>query len=380
MVGALGGLVRMKHLRLLLALAAVGVLAAACGEGPKSVPSDAVAVVGDQVISKAEFDSFINLGKRSYQKQGHPFPKAGSSEYTRIRGQLMDFLVERAEYEQKAKELGVKVTDKQVDERLDAIKRQIATVPGKPPPSKKQLEQRYRRALAMQGLTDADARANVKYSLLRDAVFKKKTSNVKVSDGDVKDYYNKNKAQFQQQAQPQSRDVRHILVKSHALAERLYRQLRAHPERFVSFVSKYSTDVYSKSLGGRISVCKKQSVGACIRTHPPFERAAFALKKNEISRPVHTPDGWHIIQALSAVRPPQPAKAAPLSQVKEAIRQRLLQTKKTEEFQKWWKSNAKKDFCSSSRTNYQAGYKPAPEQDPCKIAQRSTTGATATAG
>ncbi len=51
---------------------------------------------------------------------------------------------------------------------------------------------------------------------------------------------------------------------------------------------------------------------------PPFDQIAFALKKNEISAPVHSQYGWHIIQALSDVTP---REETPLKDVKEQIRQ-----------------------------------------------------------
>jgi parvulin-like peptidyl-prolyl isomerase len=80
---------------------------------------------------------------------------------------------------------------------------------------------------------------------------------------------------------------------------------------------------------------------------------------------VHTQYGWHIIQALSAVKP---ASTQPLSAVKEVIRQNLLSQKKTDLFQKWL-DGVKKDYEKSVR--YQTGYVPE--------ATTATTAATTTA-
>ena len=60
---------------------------------------------------------------------------------------------------------------------------------------------------------------------------------------------------------------------------------------------------------------------------PPFDKVAFTLKTDEISTPVHTQYGWHIIQALSADHAGEDDAAR--RAVKESIRQQLLQTKKT---------------------------------------------------
>ena len=58
-------------------------------------------------------------------------------------------------------------------------------------------------------------------------------------------------------------------------------------------------------------------------------------------------------------------------QVKEAIRQTLLQNKRNAASQKW-EQKMVKHYCGT--IGYQSGYAPAPGQDPCK--RQSTTGST----
>jgi parvulin-like peptidyl-prolyl isomerase len=343
--------------RLLLLATAVVALAACGGSGPKSVPSDAVAVVGDQVITKAQYDEVINQAKRSYVRRHTPFPKPGTSGYAAIRTQVMQFLVEKAEYDQKAKDMGIHVSKKQIDDRLDQIKKQYFTnPPGKKPPSKAEIERRYKKQLKAQGLTDAEVREGIRSQLVREAIYNKVTKDVKVSDSDVKDYYKKNKSQYETPALPtESRDVRHVLVKSKALADTVYKKLK-HGADFAAMVNRYSADQGSKATGGRLKVCKKQIPGSsCLKTVPQFEKVAFALKTNEISKPVHSQFGWHIIQALGPVIPPQKAKATPYNQVKDAIRQQLEQQKKQDSMNKWW-DDTKKEF--KKKIAYQTGYAP----------------------
>jgi parvulin-like peptidyl-prolyl isomerase len=343
----------MKRVTLIAMLAAAAVVLAGCGGsgGPKSVPNDAVAVVGDRPIEKSEFDAIVDQAKRTYAKQKRPFPKAGTQQFSQLRGQIMAFLVERAEYEEKADDLGIKVSDDDVDKRLEQVKKQyFVNPPGQKPATKEEIEKRYRQQLASQGLTDSEVRQGLRSQLIREKVFAKVTDDVKVSDDDIKEYYDKHKSQYEQPAQPESRDVRHILVKTRALAFRLYNQLRAHPERFGQLAQRYSIDTQTKSLGGRLPGGAFKG-----RTVKPFDRAAFSLKVKQISKPVHTQFGWHIIQALGPVRPPQKAKATPLDQVKEAIRQQLIQQKKQEAMDDWWK-DTQKEFKKKSK--YQPGYAP----------------------
>ena len=69
----------------LLALLLVVVLAAGCGGGgKKSVPSDSVAVVGSDHITKSQFTLLMDGTKRAYVARKTPFPKAGTSQYTEI--------------------------------------------------------------------------------------------------------------------------------------------------------------------------------------------------------------------------------------------------------------------------------------------------------
>jgi len=356
----------MKHLRLVPILAFAALFLAACGgdSAPKSVPSDDVAVVGGETISKAQFDQVLAQAQRSYKAQHKAFPKAGSATYGTIRAQIMQFLVERSEYSQKADDLGVKVSDKDVENRLDQIKQQYfgSANPGQKPKSKAEIETLYQQQLKSQGLTDKDVKDGLRAQLIREKVSEKVTKDVKASDDDAKKYYDDHKAQYEQPAQPESRDVRHILVKDHAKALAIYDQLKGGAD-FSKLALKDSIDP-SKSSGGRLTVCKERTVTCQLKTVPPFEKTAFSLKTNEISKPVHTRFGWHVIQALGPVNPAKKKSEIPFNQVKAAIKQTLEQQKKQDAFNKWW-NDTKKDF--SKKTKYQAGYEP-------PASQTSTTG------
>jgi parvulin-like peptidyl-prolyl isomerase len=85
---------------------------------------------------------------------------------------------------------------------------------------------------------------------------------------------------------------------------------------------------------------------------------------NELSAPVHTTYGWHIIQALSAVKP---ATQKPLADVKASISTQLLQSKKTEVINKWV-DDVNKEY--AKKIAYQTGYTP--------LTTATTTAATTT--
>jgi foldase protein PrsA len=355
-IGVLSGVV------LVLAITACG------GGGPRNVPSDSVAVVGDRTIQKSAWDHLIEQTKQNYKATNHTFPKAGSVELANLRSNALQFLISASEYEQEAAKLGAKVTDADVQQRLDQVKQQIASQQsGGKPVSKRQADKLYQQALKQQGFTDEEVRAGIKITLFREKVQQKVTEGVKVSDSQVTDYYNKHKQQYATPAQPPSRDVRHILVKKKSLADKIYAQLKANPKLFPKLAKKYSVDTSSAQAGGTLP-------GGAVkgRLVKPFERVAFSLKTHEISKPVHSQFGWHIIQAMGPIRPATPSKPTPLSQVKEAIRQTLLQNQRSDASQKWEKKMIKR-YCGTIA--YQAGYAPAPGSDPCKK-QSTTTSST----
>jgi len=334
-------------IRRLIPLALVAALAAGCGGGSSAeLKDDDVAVVGSKHIDKSQFDALMGQAERSFKSQGRKFPKQGSSDYATIKNQAVTLLVQQAEREEKAGEMGVDLSDKDVDARLAKIKKQYFGGS----------EKKYKQQLKTQNLTDEQVRRDIRAQLISERVFKKVTGSVKVSNEQIHDYYIQHPQLY---AQPQSRDVRHILVKNKTLADKIYAQLKGGAD-FAKLAKKYSQDPGSKSQGGKLTVSKGQTV-------PEFDKLAFSLKKNELSRPVKTQYGWHIIQALSNVKP---RKTTPEKQVKDSIRQQLEQQRKNEAMTTWV-NNLTKDFCKGKKVKYQVGFKPNP--DPCAQLNATTT-------
>ena len=333
----------MKISRLALLLCALVVVAlAGCG-GDEEVPDDAVAVVDGTQIDRSDYEALISQAKKSYKNQKREFPAAGSQEFQTLRNQAVQFLVQREQFEQEAKDMDVEVTDKQIDARLEQILKQYFGGDKK----------KYEKQLKDQGLTEAQVRNDIRAQIVSEKIFAQVTKDVKVSDEDISDYYAKNKKQY---SQPESRDVRNILVKTKKQADDLHAQLENGAD-FAALAKKYSEDTGSKANGGKLTVSAGQTVAA-------FDKAAFQLKKNAISEPVKTEFGYHIIQPLSDVKP---AKVTPLKDVKESIRQQLQQTKKNEAMTKWV-DELKKDY--KDKVSYAAGFSPPPD------AKSTTTDAT----
>jgi len=312
--------------------ALVAVLAGCGGGGGGSVPSDAVAKVNGHTITQEQFNTLLNQAKKSYTSQKKKWPAAGTPEYDTLKNQAVAYLVQREEFQQEADKLGVAITDADVDKRLKQIKKQYFGGS----------EARYKKQLTQQGLTDAQVRDDIKAQLVQEKIFKKVTTDTKVSEADVKKYYDQHQSQY---GTPEQRDVAHILVKSKALADQLYQKVKAGQD-FTKLAKKYSQDPGSKAQGGKLTISKGQTVA-------PFDQTAFLLPTGHFSRPVKTTFGYHIIKALGPIKA---AKTTPFAKVKASIKQQLLQQKRNDAMTNW-SNTLKKDF--NGKVSYQTGFAPA---------------------
>ena len=137
----------------------------------------------------------------------------------------------------------------------------------------------YRTELKRQCITDAEVRDELRSSLrLGRDLQEGDQQREGQPDAEVKAYYD---AHRQVYTTPQTRVVRHILVKNKALADKLYAQLKGG-EDFASLAKKYSLDPGSKAQGGRLTISRGQTV-ARVR-----QGRLLAPDGRSSSKPVHT--------------------------------------------------------------------------------------------
>lgn len=344
------------RLPLMLVTLALVALLAACGGGGgnTSVSNDAVAQVGSTSITKANFTSLMAVACARYKAQSQACPKVGTDTYTQLRDQAVTFLVQQEELSQEAKKLGVSVTNADVAKQVAQIQKTYY----------KNNKAKFLAALKKDDISLVQLEQyNLRPNLLSSKLQAKVTSNVQVTDAAAQAYYNKNKTSF---TTPETREVRHILVKNKALAQQIETKLK-NGASFASLAKKYSKDTGSAAQGGKLCVAHGGTSGACTQTVAPFDKAAFGLKTNELSL-VHSVYGWHVIQPIGAVKP---AHTQTFPEVDAQIKANLESQQKQTAWTAWLAKMAS-DF--KNKVSYQTGYTPAATTTAGATTPATTTG------
>lgn len=141
---------------------------------------------------------------------------------------------------------------------------------------------------------------------------------VVVSEGEIKEYYEKNISSF---VEPERIRVRHIMTSTEEKAKEVLEKLNAGGD-FEQIAKQYSEDPMSKEIGGDIGFIQR---GEVIKE---FEDAAFKLGVGEISPIIKTQFGYHIIRVDEKVEQRQKG----FEEVKNEIKSKILLEKQRKAF------------------------------------------------
>lgn len=234
--------------------------------GPPSV----VAKVNGKKITREEFN---NMMMRLVQQQEQSGAKVGAEQRLQGENNVLDSLIEYNLVVQAAKRQKIKVSKDEVNKQFNEISKQF--------PDKKS----FREQLSRMGLSERKLRALIEEEKLY-TKFGEQVKKVKVTPKDIADAYVQVHA-------------RHILIQSEKgkekAAEKKAKEVLAKIKAggdFAALAKQYSDDPGSKENGGDLGFFGQ---GQMV---PAFEKAAFALKKNQVSELVKSDYGYHIIQVL----------------------------------------------------------------------------------
>ncbi|MFB5251840.1 peptidylprolyl isomerase PrsA [Bacillus mycoides] len=176
-----------------------------------------------------------------------------------------------------------KVDDKEVDKKFDEMKKQVGD--------------QFDTLMKQQGLKEETVKNGVRASLAQEQAIEKT-----ITDKELKENY-----------KPEIK-ASHILVKDEATAKKVKEEL-GQGKSFEELAKQYSDDTGSKEKGGDLGYF---TAGKMVKE---FEDAAFKMKKDEVSEPVKSQFGYHIIKVTDI------KEQKPFDEVKGDIKKDLVQKK-----------------------------------------------------
>lgn len=308
-----------KRLMLSFIVLLAVVLSAGCGMvrvNPEVDNKTVVARVSGEEIRKEEFNKVFNVFKSQYEQQfgtdvwnqevdGKKFGDVAKDK-------LLDMMIDEKLQLKKASEMGISVSDKEVDTEIENAKKYFET------------QEKFDEFLKGQNMDLDYFKESVKKDMTISKLIEKLTENVSITDDEVKKYYDDHQNEFM------SVKASHILLDTKEEAEKILQRVKAG-ENFNELAKQNSKDPSAKENSGDLGYFRH---GDMVE---PFEKAAFALKPGEISDIVQTDFGFHIIKV-------EDSKLDKYEDVKEELKSSILNDKKNAEYDKLladMRSNAK---------------------------------------
>jgi len=329
-----------KNVKKIIAVAIVGMLTVALSgctfiqKTQAGINNTELASVNGEKITRAELASRMKSTENQYiQNYGANYATntEAKTQYDAARTQMLTGMETEKLLLQKAKTLNLVPTDATINAE---VKKQYAAMRATEQYKK---DSDWKTALTQSGYTDATLKAQMKNSVITKKVTDYMTKNVKVTDKQITDYYNKNPLLYTEK--PNTIHLAHILVATKTAADSISAQL-AKGGDFATLAKQNSTDTGSKDAGGDLGDHDQANTDQNNALDATFMAAALKLKAGEISAPVQTQYGFHIIKCVS--RTEYPVKK--LADVKDSVKTTVLDAAKQTQYEKTlakWKSEAK---------------------------------------
>ncbi len=297
-------------------------ICAACQTSPK-IRADTAALVNQSEIKNSEVErAYQNRIKQASQP---PSPEEAATLRLNILGQLItdEMLMQRASNDK------LTASDDEVNVKFTDFKKDYT-------------EEKFLQFLKEQGLTVEDVKKELRKNATIEKLYNKEiTSKISVGDGEIKDYFAKNRANYNL---PESWHVLHILVTpfsdsqitnakgddaktDEAARQKVMSLLRRIQggEDFAILARDYSEDSSSAQVGGDLRLLSLQQLEAI---DPRFRQAVQTLKVGEtFPSPIATKYGYHLVKLIEKELGGQHELTDP--KVQADIRQTLFNRKET---------------------------------------------------
>jgi peptidyl-prolyl cis-trans isomerase SurA len=308
----------MKPNPFLLLVAGCALFQAACKHAP---PANVAAVVNGHPITYTELE-------KTYQTQYPQQPEAANKDL--VMSQKLDLLSSLIINEillQRAEKLGLTAVDADVDTEINKMKAPFT-------------KEGFDRQLADRHMAMGDLRAQIRQRLTVDKLVNKEiTSHVNITDADVANFYNANRASFNLAesqvhlaqilvtADPNTpvRNLKNSKARNAAEAKAKILNLEAQIKQgadFARLAQNYSEDADSAPNGGDRGFIPESALA---NSSPELRKLILSMQPNQISQIIPSPDGFRILKMISKESAGQRELNDP--NVQQSIRENLRNAK-----------------------------------------------------
>lgn len=288
-------------------LLSVTVLVSGCGEGEKLAAS-----VNGTGIPMSKLDNYV---KQFEKMQAAQLKGKNKDEVIKkYKQQIIDQLIDQELVIQEAERQKITVTDKEIDKKYEEIRK-----------SANKSEKEAEKILADQGMTAAEFKENLKAQLIAQRFYTKLTSGIKMSDADIKKFYDERKdIDFKVSANVK---VQEIFAATEDKAKQAKTDLDGGAD-FGETAKKYSED----------EAKDQESVKTQEAVDPEWSKVVFTQSAGAVTDVFKTSRGFHIVKVIEK----NDAKIRPFEEVKDIIKQQQIDKKKDDAFLKWLSGLKKK--------------------------------------
>jgi foldase protein PrsA len=326
--------------------------AIAQGIGGTSVPAGDVAIVSgvpDELGTVSEDDFNHALEQKAAEAKLKKTPKPGDKKYDELKESALTEVLSQIWLEGEAEEMGITVTDKQVETEVEKIKKESFPTPAS-----------YKKFLKESHFTQEDVNSRVRLQLLSSQIQELvKAEAPKPSSSEISNYYEAEKAK--KFTTPESRDVRVIINEDKGKIEAAKKALDEDNSEagWKKAVKKYSSEPSTAKEGG----LQKGITEEALQGVEPLSKSIFDSATGEVVGPVKFEKNWVVLEVAKLT----PAKTKTLAEAKGEIETTLGGEQQEEffrtfvlEYESKWRSrtHCASDFLVKQCADYQGSGRP----------------------